>query len=67
MYTTGQKGLHKALLWSKTTLTTGGVGGVGVDLPPWKTNTIFLGSLALSLSIYRYFQSNGANWQSIKL
>ena len=29
IYTSGQKGLHNALLWSKTTLITGGVCGRG--------------------------------------
>ena len=28
-----------ALLWSKTTLITGGVGEAGVDTPSWKTDT----------------------------
>ena len=41
-----------AILWSKTTLTTGSVGGAGVDPPPRKTDTFFLVSLALSVPIY---------------
>ena len=46
-------------VWSKTTLITGGVGRTGVDPPSYKTDTFFLRSLALSVSIYRNFQSNG--------
>ena len=58
MYSTGQK----ALLWNKTTLITGGVGGAGVDPPFWKNKYIFsFKSLALIVPIYRNFQSNGAN------
>ena len=53
-------------VWSKTTLISGGVGGAGVDPPSWKTDTFFLRSMALSLSIYRNFQSNGAKWWSLK-
>ena len=47
MYTSGQEGLHKRFLWSKTTLITGDVGGAVVDPPSLKTDTFFLGSLAL--------------------
>ena len=36
------------------------MGGAGVDPPSLKTNTIFLRSLALSVPIYRNFQSIGA-------
>ena len=39
----------------------------GVDPPPRKMNTFFLGSLALSVPIYRNFQSNDAKWRSLKL
>ena len=56
-----------ALLWSKTSLITGGVGRAGVDPPSRKTNTFFLRSLALSAPIFRNFQSNGAKWRSLKL
>ena len=62
-----RKDCTNALLWSKTTLTTGSVGGAGVDPPPWKMDSIFLGSLALSVPIYRYFLSNGGKWWSLKL
>ena len=54
------------LLWSKITLISGGVGHAGVDPPSWKTDTFFLGSLALNVPIYRIFQSNGAKWRSFK-
>ena len=37
--------------------------GTRVDPPFYKTGTFFLGSLALSLPIYRNFQSNGAKWR----
>ena len=57
----------KRSIWSKTTLITRGVGGAGVDPPSWKMDTFFLGSLALSVSIYRNLQSNRANWPSLKL
>ena len=62
-----RKDCTNALLWSKPTLTTGSVGGAGVDPPPWKTDTIFIGSLALSVSIYRNFQSNVGKWPRFKL
>ena len=39
----------------------------GVDPPPRKMNTFFLESLALSVAIYRNFQSNGDNWRTKKL
>ena len=47
-------------------LISSGVGKAGVDTLPRKMDTFFLRSLTLSLSIYRNFQSNGANWRSIK-
>ena len=62
-----RKDCTNALLWSKTTLTTGSVGGPGVDPPHRKMNTFFLRSLALSVPIYRYFQSNGGKWRGLKL
>ena len=61
-----KKDSTKRYLWSKTILTTGSVGGPGVDPPPRKMNTFFLRSLALSVPIYRHFQSNGANWRGFK-
>ena len=61
-----RKDCTNALLWSKTILTIGSVGGPGVDPAPKKMNTFFLRSLALSVPIYRHFQSNGANWRSSK-
>ena len=54
-------------VWSKTTLITGSVGGTGVDPPSCKTSTFFLRSLALSVPIYRNFQSNGGKWPRFKL
>ena len=65
-YVHGHKSRTVGSILSKTTLTTGGVGGAGVDSPPRKTDTFFLGSLALSVSIYRHFQSNGAKLRSPK-
>ena len=61
-----RKDCRNALLWSKTILTTGNVGGPGVDPPLRKINALFLRSLALSVPIYRHLQSNGANWRSSK-
>ena len=66
IYSWGKKDSTKRYLWSKTILTTGSVGGPGVDPPPRKMNTFFLRSLALSVPIYRHFQSNGDKWQSSK-
>ena len=40
-------------VWCKTTLITGGVGGVGADPPTFKIRTFFLISLALSVPIFR--------------
>ena len=42
------------------------MGRARVDPPPRKMDTFFLRSLVLSVPIYRHFQSNGANWRSIK-
>ena len=61
-----KKDSTKCYLWSKTILTTGSVDGPGVEPPPRKIITFFLRSLALSVPIYRHFQSNGANWRSSK-
>ena len=44
-----------------------GGAGPGVDPPSQKTDTFFLRFLALSVSIYRNFQSNGGKWRSLKL
>ena len=57
--------IEQNTVWSKTTLITRGVGvaGPGVDPPTCKMDTFFLRSLALSVLIYRNFQSNGANWR----
>ena len=66
IYSWGKKDSTKRYLWSKIILTTGSVGEPGVDPPPRKINTFFLRPLALSVPIYRHFQSNGANWRSSK-
>ena len=52
MYTSGQKGLHIHSFMEQTTLITGIVGGAGIDPPPWKMDTFFLGSLALSMPFF---------------
>ena len=52
---------------SKTTLITGGVSRTWVNPPFCKMATFFHRSLALSMPIYRNFQSNGVKWRSIKL
>ena len=61
--------IEQNTVWSKTTLITRGVGvaGPGVDPPTCKMDTFFLRSLAISIPIYRNFQSNGANCRSFKL
>ena len=58
----GKKIEQNALLWSKTILITGSVGKPGVDQPHRKINAFFVRSMALSVPIYRHFQSNGDNW-----
>ena len=65
-YSWGKKDWTKRYIWSKTTLIASDVGRTRVDLPPTKMDTFFLRSLALSVPIYRNFQSNGANWRNIK-
>ena len=66
-YTVGEKkDSTKRYLWSKTILTAGIVGGPGFDPPLRKINSFFHRTLALSVPIYRHFQSNGANWRSSK-
>ena len=52
---------------SKTTLITSCVVWTGVNPPYCKMDRFFLRSLALSIPIYRNFQSNGVKWRSIKL
>ena len=52
---------------STTTLITSCVVGTGVNPPYCKMDRFFLRSLALSIPIYRNFQSNGVKWRSIKL
>ena len=61
-----KKDSTKRNLWSKTTIITSSVGGARVDPPLRKINTFFLRSLALSVPIYRNFQSNGDKWRSLK-
>ena len=57
----------KRNLCSKTTLIASSVSGAGVNPPFCKMGIFFLRSLALSISIYRNFQSNGGKWRSLKL
>ena len=54
-YSTASIEWQDSCLWSKW-----------VDPPSCKTNNFFLRSLALSVPIYRNFQSNGANLQYFK-
>ena len=61
-----KKDWTKRDFWSKTTLITSGVSGTWVNPPFCKITMFFHRSLALSMPIYRNFQSNGANWRSIK-
>ena len=68
VHTVGElKDLTKRNLWSKTTLIASIVSGAGVIPPFCKIVTFFHRSLALSVPIYRNFQSNGGKWQSHKL
>ena len=53
-------------LYVETTMILSCVGGTRVNPPCCKMSTFFLRSLALSVPIYRHFQSNGVNWRSIK-
>ena len=63
IYSWGIEGINTPQsVQSKTTLIMSSVGGAAVDPPPRKMNTFFLRSLALSVPIYRHFQSNGDNW-----
>ena len=67
-YTVGElKDSTKRYLWSKTTLIASSVSGAGVILPFCKMGKFFHRSLALSVPIYRNFQSNGGKWRSHKL
>ena len=61
-----KKDLTKRYWWSKTIRTKGSVGRPEVDPPPRKIIKFFLMSLALSVPIYKHFQSNRANWRSSK-
>ena len=68
MYSWGIKGFDTTQDHSsKTTLITSCVVGTGVNPPYCKMDRFFLRSLALSIPIYRNFQSNGVKWRSIKL
>ena len=51
---------HLAVLWSKTTQTTGGVDGIWENPPTCKMGTFFLMSLTLTEPNLNNFQSNGA-------
>ena len=67
-YTVGEKkDWTKRDFRSKTTLITGSVYGTWVNPPFCKIATFFHRSLALSMPIWRNFQSNGVKWRSIKL
>ena len=67
-YTVGEKkDWTKRNIWSKTTLIASGFSGVEVNPPFCKMGTFFHRSLALSVPIYRNFQSNGGKWRSHKL
>ena len=64
----GHKSWSAAIVWSKTTLITGDVGGEGVDPPKCKMGGTFLQNpLALSVPIISNFQLNGASAESLKL
>ena len=67
-HTVGElKDWTKRNLWSKTTLIVSSVSGAEVNPPICKMGTFYHRSLALSVPIYRNFQSNGGKWQSHKL
>ena len=67
-YTVGElKDSTKRYLCSKTTLIASSVSGAGVIPPFCKMDTFFHRSLALSVPIYRNFQSNGGKWRSHQL
>ena len=63
----GKKDWTKRDFRSKTTLIRGGVCGTWVNPPFRKMATFIQRSLALRMSIYRNFQSNGVKWRSRKL
>ena len=55
-----RKDCTPALLWSKTTQTTGGVDGTWEDSPTCKMGTFFLMPLTLTEPSFNNFQLNGA-------
>ena len=55
-----RKDCTPALLWSKTTQTTGGVDGTWEDPPTCKMGTFFLMSFTLTEPSLNNFQLNGA-------
>ena len=77
IFTFYNKSLKKSLIFCRnfptfrrsttSLLITGGVGGTWVNSPSCKMATFFSRSLALSLLIYRNFQSNEAKWRNFKL
>ena len=68
IYTVGElKDLTNRSVWSKTTLITSSVSETWVNPPFFKITMFFHRSLALSMPIYRNFQSNGVKWRSRKL
>ena len=68
VHTVGElKDWTKRNLWSKTTLIASSVSGAGVNPPFCKMGTFFRRSLALSVPIYRHFQSNRGKWPHLKL
>ena len=60
------KDWQNAILWSKTTQTTGGVDRIWEDPPTCKMGTFFLMSLTLTEPSLNNFQLNRASWQTIK-
>ena len=66
-YSWGKKDRTKRDFRSKPTLFRGGVCGRWVNPPFCKMATFFHRSLALSMPIYRNFQSKGVKWRSRKL
>ena len=68
IYSWGIKGFNTPQsVCSKTTLIASSVSEAGMNPPFCKMGTFFLRSLALSIPIYRNFQSNGGKWRSLKL
>ena len=60
------KDWQNAILWSKTTQTTGSVDGIWEDSPTCKMGAFFLMSLTLTEPILKKFQSNRDGWQTRK-